>query len=258
MLSNDSGRGGAALFAGERKGRARGAGLAAFWRAYAAVYDVIWDSPLTARINDELVNACVNAQGEARRTAEGRPLGAVVDIGCGTGLLAQRFKALGWEVTGVDASPAMLRRALRCGRVSTARRAEADSTGLGSACAECVLVSNVLHLVDSPDAVLSEAARLVRPGGALLAAWPANDLALADLYCADVRVGRGAAAAARANALRAVIGIPGVLAGARRLSGAAVRRSVGAWALARGAVVLAQGTSYATTEYALLTKVTCG
>src|SRR5437667_8712170 len=47
---------------------------------------------------------------EAGRTRDAR----VLDVGCGSGLLAQRLIAAGFAVTGIDASPAMIELARAC------------------------------------------------------------------------------------------------------------------------------------------------
>lgn len=221
-----------------------GGALTLFWRAYAGVYDLIWDSPLTGRINERLVAK------EALHGLSGR----AVDLGCGTGLAARHLAALGYEVVGVDLSAAMLLRAERRGRLARDRclRADAANTGLPDAAFDVALVSNVLQLHPAPREALDEAARLVRPGGTLILAWPAEDLSLTGMFVYDLRSGRGLARSVLAAALRLVIGIPGALAGARRWRGSEVRATVGTWALDRGMTVLDQGTAEGITEFASL------
>lgn len=221
-----------------------GGALALFWRAYAGVYDLIWDSVLTERINGRLV----------ARGVLPVPPGRAVDLGCGTGLAARHLAALGYEVVGVDLSAAMLLRAERRGRLARERClcADAANTGLPGATFDVALASNVLHLHPDPGRVLDEAARLVRPGGAVVLAWPAEGLSLTGMLIDDLGSGRGLARSVLAAILRLVVGVPGALAGARRWRGSEVRAAVGAWALDRDATVLDQGTAEGVTEFATL------
>ena len=63
------------------------------------------------------------------------PFGPVLDLGCGSGILAVELARRGWEVTGVDIVPKALRRARE--RVEAAgvkvRLVEGDVTRLGAA-----------------------------------------------------------------------------------------------------------------------------
>ncbi len=107
----------------------------------------------------------------------------VADVGCGPGAFAEALVARGAHVTAIDSARAMLdavaARALGCDLV------EADAASLpleaGSHDAACVV--QVLEYVDDPVAVLREAARIVRPGGVVLAAdtdWDTQGFNVAD------------------------------------------------------------------------------
>jgi len=61
------------------------------------------------------------------RAADARPGSSVLDLGIGTGNLAQRFLALGCEVWGIDFSPAMLAKARA--KVPQAHLVQADLIG---------------------------------------------------------------------------------------------------------------------------------
>ncbi len=100
----------------------------------------------------------------------------VLDLGCGTGVLACRLKARhpDVEVTGVDPTSGALavarRRAKQAGvRVSWVE-ARGDATGLPSGDFDRVVSTLMLHHV--PDAekpgVLAECGRLLKPGGFLV------------------------------------------------------------------------------------------
>ena len=89
--------------------------------------------------------------------------GRLLDIGCGTGAQTVAFRDLGWEVTGVDASEDMLRRAQARGLEAT--RADATALPFGDASFDAV-VSLWTHTdVDRFGSAVGEAARVLRPGG---------------------------------------------------------------------------------------------
>ena len=107
----------------------------------------------------------------------------IADIGCGPGAFAAALCARGAQVTAVDSARAMLdavaAQELGCDLV------EADALALpldaGSHDAACLV--QVLEYVDDPVAALREAARVVRPGGAVLAAdtdWDTQGFNVAD------------------------------------------------------------------------------
>lgn len=100
----------------------------------------------------------------------------VLDVGCGSGLLARVLVAEGYAVTGIDASPAMIELArahapgadFRVTGLPTRRRPGADG-GLAGADA-IVSTGHVLNYLGSRDDValaLAELAAALRPGGLL-------------------------------------------------------------------------------------------
>jgi SAM-dependent methyltransferase len=115
-----------------------------------------------------------------------RPGARVLDAGCGSGQLALAFAARGAQVTGVDLSPEMIRRARE-----HAAALEADvewRVGDVAQLTEPFAVYDAIHarvlfqfLPDIPGA-LRECRRVLKPGGRLLASVPG---ALSPIYRAS-------------------------------------------------------------------------
>jgi ArsR family transcriptional regulator len=97
-------------------------------------------------------------------------LGEVLDIGTGTGRIAELLEPSATQVTGLDKSPEMLRLArarlqgLPAGRVELV---QGDFTALPFAPAsfDTVVFHQVLHYASEPEYALAEAARVCRAGG---------------------------------------------------------------------------------------------
>jgi ubiquinone/menaquinone biosynthesis C-methylase UbiE len=92
----------------------------------------------------------------------GDPAGSLVDVGCGTGAYAAGLAERGWNVTGVDVSEDMLRRAAAKG----VRTVRADATALPFEDASFdAAISIFTHTdVDDFEAVVREVVRVLRPG----------------------------------------------------------------------------------------------
>ncbi len=106
----------------------------------------------------------------ALRDLLGAPLGRVLDVGTGTGRMAELFEPTADTVVALDNSPEMLRLArarlqhLAPGRVELVQGDFAELP-FADAAFDTVLFHQVLHYAQSPEAVLAEAARVTRPGG---------------------------------------------------------------------------------------------
>jgi SAM-dependent methyltransferase len=95
--------------------------------------------------------------------------GRLLEVGVGTGIVALALRDRGYDVTGVDLSPAMLAHAVR--RLGPGRLAVGDARRLPvrSASVSTVVFVYALHVVGDIDAALAEAARVLQPGGRVAA-----------------------------------------------------------------------------------------
>jgi SAM-dependent methyltransferase len=113
-----------------------------------------------------------------------RPGERVVDVGCGTGRALVPMRAAvgaGGVVIGVDATPEMLREAVRCRRDRGALLVMADvmNLPLPDGGMDAVLAAGLMpHLID-PIGGLAELARMTRAGGRLVIFHPIGRAALA-------------------------------------------------------------------------------
>jgi SAM-dependent methyltransferase len=138
--------------------------LAAELTAQQAALDVYTDERLLMTRHERTV---------ARIVVEemlGVPVGAatILDAGCGIGLLGRLYPSIG--LYGLDISFPLLCEA----RTGYRARVEgsADRLPFDDATFDAVLAVNMLHHVPAPAPVLSEFARVLRPGGVLVTADP--------------------------------------------------------------------------------------
>jgi SAM-dependent methyltransferase len=103
---------------------------------------------------------------DALGTVTGR---RVVDVGCGTGRLLTQLAAAGAVVLGVDTDPAMLSVAATRSRGRLVL-ADARRLPLADASVQAAVAVATLEFTADPARALAEMARVVRPGGRLVAA----------------------------------------------------------------------------------------
>lgn len=107
-----------------------------------------------------------------------QPGESVIDLGCGGGLdlvLAARAVGPGGRATGIDMAAPMVERAQEALRQlgliqGEARLGHAEALPLPAASVDCVLANGILNLSPDKSAVLSEIARVLKPGGRLVLA----------------------------------------------------------------------------------------
>lgn len=131
---------------------------------YFAAHAETWDELRRMHSADELVeDALVGALGD-------KPLGQVLDIGTGTGRMAEIFAGSAERVVALDKSPAMLRVArARLQHLGSERiemiQGDFASLPLALGSIDTVLFHQVLHFAQNPADALREAARVTRAGG---------------------------------------------------------------------------------------------
>ncbi|WP_067713293.1 class I SAM-dependent methyltransferase [Nocardia yamanashiensis] len=115
------------------------------------------------------------AAAAAVRTLLPRNTRTVVDVACGTGIVSARLHAPNRTVLGVDLSAGMLAYA-RPRLRGAAVRADATRLPLADSTIDAVIFMWLLHLVDAEtaDRAVAEAARVLRPGGVVVATVDKN------------------------------------------------------------------------------------
>lgn len=135
-------------------------------RRYFADHAAEWDAIRSLHVGEDRVEAAMLALMHNRR------LGHVLDIGTGTGRMAEIFAPAASRITALDRSPEMLRiaRAKLADRQISVDLVQGDfmALPLAAAAVDTVVMHQVLHFAHEPGRVIAEAARVLRPGGHLL------------------------------------------------------------------------------------------
>jgi len=133
---------------------------------YFASHAEVWDSIRSLHVAEAEVERAIEAALGRRR------LGTLVDIGTGTGRMLELFGPKAEEAIGIDRSSEMLRLARvkleQAGIRSSLRQGDMYALPLGDGAADCVIIHQVLHYAHAPAAAVTEAARILAPGGTLL------------------------------------------------------------------------------------------
>lgn len=135
--------------------------------AWFAAHAADWDRERSLHIAESAVEAeILSALGD-------RPLGALVDIGTGTGRMIELLGARAASALGIDRSPEMLR--LARGRIDASglehaevRAGDMYSLPRASHSVDTIVLHQVLHFADDPAAVIAESGRILAENGRLL------------------------------------------------------------------------------------------
>jgi ArsR family transcriptional regulator len=132
---------------------------------YFARHAAEWDSLRSLHSPDGPVESALQA-------VLGKSLGDLLDIGTGTGRIAELLSAHAATVTGLDNSPEMLRLArarLQHLPAESLDLVQGDFAALPFAAGafDTAVFHQVLHYAQEPERVLAEAARVTRPGGTI-------------------------------------------------------------------------------------------
>ena len=135
-----------------------------------------WDSIRSLYVPEvEIEDALIEAVGA-------RQLETLVDLGTGTGRILQLFGDRIQRGIGIDSNQEMLtiaRSGLEQRQLShcQARKEDLYQLSMADQVADVVTIHHVLHFLDDPKTALSEAARILRPGGqALIVDFAPHDL----------------------------------------------------------------------------------
>jgi SAM-dependent methyltransferase len=122
----------------------------------------------------EVERWCADAD-RADREALDRCEGAVLDVGCGPGRLVAELAARGRTVLGIDVSEAAVARTVRLGGPAL-RRSVFDRLPGEGRWGTLLLMDGNIGIGGDPRALLDRAARLLRPGGLLIAETDPADI----------------------------------------------------------------------------------
>lgn len=105
------------------------------------------------------------------RLEEWRPPGRLLDVGCGPGFLLEAARGRGWEVLGLDPSRFAAEHVARTFGLPVVCSTLAEAALEAASFDAVTLIHSLEHLPD-PVAALTEAARLLRPGGVVFVETP--------------------------------------------------------------------------------------
>src|SRR5688572_9173912 len=136
-------------------------------RRYFEAHAATWDSIRSLHIADAEIERAIAG------LLVDRPLGALLDIGTGTGRMLELFAPKAKSAIGIDRSSEMLRLArvkLEEAGIAGASLRQGDmyALPLGDRSADSIILHQVLHYAQQPGAAIAEAARVLAPGGRLL------------------------------------------------------------------------------------------
>lgn len=136
-------------------------------RRYFEARSPTWDSVRALHVADDEIERAIE------RLLSSQPIGALLDIGTGTGRMLELFAPKSNSAIGIDRSSEMLRLArvkLDEAGISGAslRQGDMNALPLADRSVDSIILHQVLHFAQQPGAAIAEAARVLAPGGRLL------------------------------------------------------------------------------------------
>jgi len=141
-----------------------------------AVMRKIWDE--SASTYDDRPGHSIRSKQEKRawQTLLSRAIGSekcdILDVGCGTGVMALLLAEMGHRVTGLDISKAMLEKArekaARLGLSVEFREGSAEALPFGNCLFDAVVNRHVLWALTDPEKAVAEWKRVLKPGGRVI------------------------------------------------------------------------------------------
>lgn len=136
-------------------------------RRYFEAHAASWESVRALHIGDDEIERAITD------LLADRPLGALLDIGTGTGRMLELFAPEAESAVGIDRSSEMLRLARvkleQAGILGASlRQGDMNALPLGDGSADSIILHQVLHYAQQPGAAIAEAARVLRTDGRLL------------------------------------------------------------------------------------------
>lgn len=136
-------------------------------RRYFEARAATWESVRSLHVADAEIEQAIAA------LLAGRPIGALLDIGTGTGRMLELFAPKADSAVGIDRSSEMLRLARVkleeagiCG--ASLRQGDMNALPLADRTADSIILHQVLRYAQQPGSAIAEAARVLAPGGQLL------------------------------------------------------------------------------------------
>jgi ubiquinone/menaquinone biosynthesis C-methylase UbiE len=133
------------------------------WTKFAKSYDIVLRNlDIYQQLKERVVSAVKDAQ-------------ILLDAGCGTGIIAIEMARLGKKAYGIDNNHYMLAQAIENSKgIDNIFLGSGDVSKLEfeSEFFDAVILNNVLFYVNDPIKALSEAHRVVKPGGTMVLSGP--------------------------------------------------------------------------------------
>lgn len=106
-----------------------------------------------------------------RRIGDFQKPGRMLDIGCAAGYMLNAARQLGWEIAGVEPSPAMRERA-RASLNCTVYESLDEAIAAGGSRFEAIMMFEVIEHLEDPVAAMQKIRELLVPGGLLALSTP--------------------------------------------------------------------------------------